>query len=524
MEKKSFFKRIFGGKRKYITLGVAVILILIVFTLLKGNSNKTLNAVIVTRGSITQEVLVTGNVKALNSVDLAFEKGGKVAWIGKNVGESVYAGEIIVALDNGTEQAALSSAEADLKSAKAHYDELAKGSRPEDIQITATSLDQAKQNLVNDYAGVIDTVIDAYNKSDNAVNRQTDSIFSNDQTASPDLTFSVSNQQVKNDAVSARISIGQTLQSFKTLTDSLLSAETTNNQKDSVLIDTRANLIKVQNFLIKVSSTLDVSINLSDATLLTYKDAVATGRTNVNTALQSVSTLADTISSQKITVEKTDRELTLKKLGATVEVLAQAEASIEQADASVKSAEASVRKTIIRSPIDGLVTKQDAKVGEIASANNPLVGVMSAKSFQIEAYVPEADSAKLNIGDGAEVTLDAYGNEAIFDASVVSIDPAERVIDGVSTYKTILTFTSEPKPIKSGMTANVTVKTAEKNEVLTLPQRAITTKNNKKYATIISDKNVTAEKEVQTGLKGSDGMIEIISGLSEGDRVINYTK
>ena len=74
------------------------------------------------------------------------------------------------------------------------------------------------------------------------------------------------------------------------------------------------------------------------------------------------------------------------------------------------------------------------------------------------------------------------------------------------------------------MTANVTVKTKEKQNVLVIPQRAVTSKDGKKYVSIVGAGNNVVEKEIQTGLKGSNGMIEIISGLSEGDRVINYTK
>jgi HlyD family secretion protein len=524
MDNEPIKKKLFASKRKYLTGGVAVIVVLAVLIFFKSGKNGALNIITVARGSVKQEVLVTGTVKPSDSVELAFEKSGKVAWVGKNVGDSVYAGETIVVLDNGTEEAALSSAEADLKSAEAHYQELKLGNRPEDINVSEAALDKAKQDLANDYGSVDDTISDGYDKSDNAVNVQTDPIFSNDQSANPNLTFIVNNQQIKNDVIAARILITETLKSFKTLTDSLLSASRTNEKNDTMLEEARADLIQVQNFLIKVSATLDASANLSDTTLAAYKNSIATGRTNVNTALKAINDLIETIASQKITVEKTDRELTLKKLGATPEVLAQAQASIDQASASVKSAEAALRKTIIHSPIDGIVTKQDAKVGEIAAANEPLVSVMGRKSFKIEAYIPEVDSTKLSVGGKAEVTLDAYGNDVIFGASVVSIDPAEHVIDGVSTYKTTFTFTNEPKPIKSGMTANVTVKTDEKQNVLVVPQRAVTSKNGGKYVNIVTNGKTLIEKEVQTGLKGSDGMIEIVSGLSEGEKVVNYTK
>jgi len=73
------------------------------------------------------------------------------------------------------------------------------------------------------------------------------------------------------------------------------------------------------------------------------------------------------------------------------------------------------------------------------------------------------------------------------------------------------------------MTANVTIITDFKENVLILPQRAVLERNGKKFVRVPED-STFKEIEVQTGLRGSGGEIEIISGLKEGDKVITFIK
>jgi len=518
MEQQSVFKKMFTGKRKYAVVGLLIIVILSVIAFRGNANNAEAEYVTVTRGSISEEVLLSGTVKPMESVDLAFEKSGTVSSIYKKAGDMVYSGQIIVSLENGTEQAALETAEADLESAKARFEELSKGSRPEEILVKESELAKSNQDLKNFYSSIPAFINDAYNKADSAVNKQSDPIFSNDQTSNPDLTFNVSNQQQKNDAVSARLAVTLTLEKFRTLNDSVLSQEKSQEEMDEALQEVRTYLLNVQSFLVKVSSALNSAINVAEATIATYKDNVATGRANVNTAIQSITGTIDDISSQKIAVEKIKRELEVLKLGSTAEVLSQQRSAIMKAEANVRSASSNLRKTIIRSPIDGILSKQDAKVGELASAGTSLVSVISKNLFKIEANLPEADLAKTAIGNSAIVTLDSYGNTVIFDAKIISMDPAETVIDGVSTYKTTFSLINPAQPVRSGMTANITIKTSEKVGVLILPQRAVTSSDKGRIVNVATEDG-TEERIVTTGARGSDGMLEIVSGLNEGDIV-----
>jgi len=173
--------------------------------------------------------------------------------------------------------------------------------------------------------------------------------------------------------------------------------------------------------------------------------------------------------------------------------------------------------------LDGIVTKVAAKVGEIVSAGVVQISVLSSAKFEIEVNVPEADIAKIKIGDRASVTLDAYGSDVFFDTQVVKIDPAETIVEGVATYKITLQFTHEDELVKSGMTANIDILTAKREQALIVPQRLVMIKNGKKSVLILVGQTVQ-EVIIETGLRGSDGNTEILAGLKEGDLVVANLK
>ena len=145
--------------------------------------------------------------------------------------------------------------------------------------------------------------------------------------------------------------------------------------------------------------------------------------------------------------------------------------------------------------------------------------MISTNKYEIEANVPEADIAKIKVGNTADVTLDAYGNDVRFNVKITAIDPAETVIEGVSTYKTTFQFTAEDGRIKSGMTANLDILTDKKENVIAIPSRAVITKGADKIVTVLGN-NILKEVKVTLGLRGSDGNVEIVSGISEGDKVV----
>lgn len=258
---------------------------------------------------------------------------------------------------------------------------------------------------------------------------------------------------------------------------------------------------------------LEAHSGLTQTSIDTYKSNVSTARTNINTAINNVSSA---VSDLKIS----ERELSSVRAGSTEEEIKVQEANVEKAEANLNNLRSQFSKTRLSSPISGVVSRQDAKVGEIVSASNSIVSVISDAKYKIEANLPEADLDKVKIGNSASITLDAFGEGLIFKAKVISIDPAETVVEGVSTYKVTLEFLEAEEKAKSGLTANINIIANEKRNILTIPQRAITTREGYKFVRILNPDGRVDEIKIEVGLLGSDGRAEIASGLLEGANVV----
>lgn len=457
----------------------------------------------VARGTVSQIVSVTGKVKPASNVSLSFEKGGRVANVYKGVGDRVGVGETLVSLENADIGAQLAQARANAKAQSAKLAELKLGSRPEDIAISEVDVENSAIEAVNG-------IKSGYVNSDDAIRNKVDQFISNPRSSSPHINFTITDSQLKNDIENGRQAIESTLVFWNA---GLSGLETAQNVLPYAY-DTKNNLQAVQNYLDTVAlavNSLQSNSTLSQTTVDAYKAAVLAGRTNVTNALDSLAASVEKL-------RTAESKLALKKAGTVKEQIDAKEAEVESAEASILNLEAQLAKTFIRSPIAGIVTRQDAKRGEIASAGAALTSVISDAKYEIEANIAEADIAKIKIGDEAQVTLDAYGNDLVFTAVVTGIDPAETVIDGVPTYKTTLQFKENDARIKSGMTANTDIAGAKRENVLFIPGRAISGKGADKTVNLIEGET-TREARIETGLRGSNGDVEILSGLKEGYKV-----
>ena len=469
-----------------------------------GNSGDAeLETVTVSRGEIREEVTLSGKVKPAESVELGFEKGGRISKVGAAIGSRVAEGQVLAEVYSGDLASQLVEAQANLKSERAELDDLKKGAREEDIDIAKEKVNDAKQNL-------FDKIEDAYTKADDAIHNKVDQFFSNPGSTNPQLEFRVSSQ-LEADLETSRVLL---VARFKAWQDLLIKMKVDDNLYPFAA-ETAEHLRNIKSFL----DTVAVAINglgtdsgLTEATITTYRGDVSTARTNVNTAINNVS---GAVSALKIAESELAKELA----GSTEEEIIVQESSVEKAQASVNNILAQISKTRITSPIRGVVTKQDAKIGQIVAASTPVVSIISDAQFEIEGNLPEVDVSKVKIGDEARVTLDAYG-DTIFEAKVISVDPAETVIEGVSTYKVNLAFLEEDERIKSGLSANIDIVTERKADALFVPERAIITRDGKKFIRIQNPDGRADEIEVTLGLRGYDGRVEVLSGLAEGVRVI----
>lgn len=498
------------SRKQFIWASIIIVAIIGGYFIFTGKKSTVQpNTTTIKRGDVIQEVSLTGRVKSTSAVDLGFEKSGRVAGVYTRVGQHVEAGKLLAEVESSSAQSSLMEAEARLA-------ELKRGSRPEELAVKRAELAKYTQDLDNAYSGITDIWNDAFTKADDSIHIKTTGIFSGYKNSSYKYTFSICDSQVALDGESLRYGIEFDFDTWRK-ENSALSTLPSRTELASALARAGKHLEATQVFLGSVSRALSLDCSITNASLDTYRTNINTARTNISTALSSVNTKQQSIATLALTLAKVKDELSLLESGTASEVIAAQEAR-------VLGARGELSKYRIFSPIAGVVTKADIKEGEGSTVGKTVFSIISDTSYEIEAYVPEADIAKIKVSDNARITLDAYGSDVMFNGRVTTIDPAETIIDNVPTYKTTLHFTESDPRIKSGMTANIDIGTSSRMGVLFAPERAIITKNGDKFIRIVDADGVTTDKLVTVGLKGSDGSIELTSGPNEGTTIIMAPK
>jgi len=200
-------------------------------------------------------------------------------------------------------------------------------------------------------------------------------------------------------------------------------------------------------------------------------------------------------------------------------------ARLQQAKDGVESVFSQIRDTYMYSPIDGVILKRNVDPFETTVANSPtpVFTVGDPNDLVIETEVPESDITKMKIGQKASLTFDALPADQIFEATVTEIDPASTVIQDVVDYRIKLKLNNNDPTIKPGMSANIDIRTAEKDNVLMIPQRAVKTDTkNKKTVDILQADNIIKTVSIEAGLQGDDGMVEVTKGLKAGDKIVTF--
>jgi HlyD family secretion protein len=199
---------------------------------------------------------------------------------------------------------------------------------------------------------------------------------------------------------------------------------------------------------------------------------------------------------------------------------------ITSAEEAINAVLAQLRETTLESPIDGIIIKKEVNQGEMAVANSAILTVAEEGNLILESNIPESDIAKVKIGQKADVTFDALGISEKFEAEVFEIDPAATVIQDVVYYRVKLKMNRQDERLKAGMSNDIDIKTSERENVLIIPLRAVKTEGGQKTVEILKDAktNTIEKRNVTLGLEGDEGMVEIISGLKGGEKVITFTK
>lgn len=487
-----FLKR----KRNLWIIGILIVAVAVGFLIFgRGKSNVSIQTSQVTKQDIQQTVLSTGQVISGIDLSLGFQSSGVVKKIYVKEGDTVKQGQTLAILDQSSVYASLLQAQGSLAQAQANYDKLVAGATFDDTNTVIKSRQIALDGAYNDALNVLnDARLKSYNAL-SAVNLLQNTYFTD---------FS-------GDARDAKVKIQNALSQLDASLDKAKSSGL-KSDIDNSISTAISSLNTISNSLKIVRDTLDSTfyygiIPDSERTI------IDTQRANINTALTSVTSSQQAISAAKISVLQSQPEIDL------------AQAQILSARGQVAAAQALVNNTVLSAPSEGTITNVDVKVGEQAPALKEVVILQNINDLHAEANVSEANIAALQIGQPIDYTFDALGPDQHFAGKVLSIDPASTVISGVVNYIVKGSFENVPN-IKPGMTANMTILIAEKSNVLAVPSTAVINKNSKYYVRVIDnlEKKTFHEVEVKIGLQADGGLIEIISGLNEGQQIISYMK
>lgn len=208
--------------------------------------------------------------------------------------------------------------------------------------------------------------------------------------------------------------------------------------------------------------------------------------------------------------------------------VAAAKAQIMQAQANFATASANMGYTKIVSPVKGTVISKEVEVGQTVAASfqTPTLFTVAEDltKMRIETSVSEADIGKVKEGQEVEYTLDGYP-DSVFKGVVTQVRLSPTTESNVVTYTVVIEVENEEGKLLPGMTANVSIITGKKENILTVPNVALkfTVAGNKqkydKKGIWIEKKGKPVRVNIETGVS-DDSYSEIISDeIKEGDVV-----
>jgi len=315
------------------------------------------------------------------------------------------------------------------------------------------------------------------------------------------------------------------------------------NQQKANLADARARVARAEAQLIRAESEYNRNKELKD---------------------QKVISTAD------FEISEANYKVAVSDLKSAKESENAAEYIVASAQATVKEAEENLNFTTIRAPISGIVSKLDVELGErvvgtAQMAGTEMLRLADLTKMEARVDVNENDIIRVTVGDTAEIDVDSYthtgklfkgvvtniantANDKTSPDAVTEFEVRIRILN--SSYQDLVEEQGSVSPFRPGMTASVDITTEVKDNILTIPLSAVTTRNpneNKQEGeentedqeeeatdessaktekdddavevVFLYDEGKAKMVEVKTGISDFEN-IEILSGINEGDKVI----
>jgi HlyD family secretion protein len=422
-------------------------------------------------------------------------------------------------------QTAVDSAVATLKSAQASLDQTKAGALPADIASQQATVDSANANLI-----AAQDKLENWNNGDTSTANGTSNsqILQQVQAAQDAYNAAVAKLQ------SMRVPTASALQSAQSALDTAQANYNSavaklNNMKAGPLstdvTQSQASLDQAKATLASAQAKYNLVQAGPVATDITQaQDAVTQAQASLASAQAKLNEdnagpKAADVAAAKSSLSQAQATLTTKSGPPLATDLALAQQSVKQAQASYDQAKLNLANAVLAAPFDGMIAAVNANVGE-QIGSSALFTLVDTSQVRIDGTVDETDVAKLAVGQAATITFDALSGTSL-SGKVIAISPSGTSTQGVVSYLVSIGVDNLTRTLPAGMSATISIVTAQKDNVLLLPLRAVSTRGQAHTVQVLAAQaDAKPEtRQVQIGSQ-NDQQVEIVSGLNPGDQVI----
>lgn len=536
----------------------------------------------VQKGTLIVSIAGSGQVSALNQVDIKPKVSGEIIAVYAKLGQEVGAGTILATIDAVDAARAVRDAETALETAKLELDKMLEPldaltllQAENSLAQTQESKQKAEDNLKKAYEDGFNTISNAFLNLPTVMSGLNDILYSSDAGlggggqwnidyyANAVQSYDEKVLQYKTDVGEkyriARVSYDKNFEDYKSVSrfserevmESLLDEtyETTKNIAEAVR--SANNLIQFyQDKLTERGLKPQALSNTHISSLNSYTSSTNNYLSGFLSAGRSLQDYKEAIITSKRSIEEKTLSLAKIKDGPEVLDIRAKKIAIQQREDALTTAKQALADHFVRSPFAGVIAKVNAKKGDTASAGTAIATVVTKQKIA-EISLNEVDVAKIKVGQKATLTFDAVPDLTVA-GQVAEFDAVGTVSQGVVTYNVKIAFDTQPvlrdsgataaenvdERVKPGMSVSASIITEAKPNVLLAPNSSIKIQGNTQYAEMAGDDDRDAalvmnangiilqsplrQQIVEVGLV-NDEFIEIISGLNEGDLIVIRT-
>ncbi len=434
---------------------------------------------------------VVGTVRAVSEAKLQAEAGGRITAVNAKIGDRVYAGSILGSIENGSERAQLLQAEAAYESALA-------GSALSEISVgdAESALRSAENNAVTTYRN---TYISAHDITLNTV----DVFFGNPDSQTPGIRIG---SEGKGEYLNtSRYAFGKTLALWQKESTAL----TTSADLDAALTTAEARtreLIGIVDALVYAVGKADNDDVLKGKLVSEYMGGLNSARASLNGTLSAIANAKTALTNARENVRRAQIG------GSENPEVSLANAQVKQALGALRSAQVNYEKTLVRTPISGVVNALNITQGEYISIGAQTAIVANNGSLEISTALGEKDLARVRIGNTVSVNNTAVG-------TITQIAPAIDPSTGKSEVKISV---DESLSLTNGSTVSIVFSEdtqKEESTVIVVPLKAIKMLASGSVVFGVSDEMKLTAYPVTLGAILGDS-VEVTEGITKESRII----